>query len=562
MKNLHIYLMTLMFIAFSCNDLDLNPLSEGSSQSWYSNKTEIEMSVNDLFRSVFWAQDGDDWTDDWTYRESLTPINNGTINGEWGVLNDLWTLSYKNISRSNTILLNLDKVEGVIPQETVDKFRGNALFVRAAQYANLVAKFGDVIYFTGILDLEESFTLSRTDKEVVMEAVYEDFDMAASLLPESYGNSENKFATKGAAYAMKARAALYNGDFAIARDAAKACMDLGVYELYPDYGELFWSENKNTVESIFSMPRSTALNSFFGDCKNYITRNNGGWAAKDPSWELLSAYLCTDGLPIDESPLYDPSDPFSNRDPRLAETIVPFNTPHLGFIYQPHPDSLEVLNLNTGAYQKNNDTRSNAAFASFNGLVWKKGINSDWTDDFRAENEIIIMRYADVLLMYAEAKIELDDIDQSVLDAINMVRARAYEVDYMDTGLYPAVVTTDQSELRKEVRLERRVELAFEGRRYMDIIRWRLAEKVLNKDVYGMLDLGDLRTRIIDEGLWFFPQVTDIDEDGIANFDPMYQSGLIRRLAQREFDPERQYLWPIPSKEVLINDNLSQNPNY
>jgi len=562
MKNKFYILITFMLLGFSCNELDLNPLSEGSSENWYSNETEIEMSVNDLFREVFWPQDDDAWTDDWTYRESLTPINSGTLNGEWGTLNNIWTNTYKTISRANTILLNLDKAQDVLPEQTIEKFAGNAYFVRASKYAYLTSKFGDVIYYTGILDLEESFTLSRTDKNTILEDVYSDFDQAIAMLPESYGNSENKLATKGAALAMKARTALYNEDWEIARDATQAVMDMGIYELHPSYADLFLSSTKNPKEVLFSIPRSVALNQFFGDCKNYITRNNGGWAAKDPSWDLLAAYPATDGLPIDESPLYDPSNPFENRDPRLKETIAPFGEPHLGFIYQPHPDSLEVLNINTGNYQKNNDTRSNAAFASFNGLVWKKGLDQDWTDDFRAENDIIIMRYADVLLMNAEAKIELDEIDQSVLEAINMVRSRAYGVDYANTSEYPAVTTTDQDELRKILRLERRIEFPFEGRRYMDIIRWRLAEKVLNRDVYGMLDVAELREKIVQPGLWFFPTTPEIDEDGVADYSPMYEAGLIRRLAQRVFDPTRQYLWPIPSKEILINSNLTQNPNY
>lgn len=113
------------------------------------------------------------------------------------------------------------------------------------------------------------------------------------------------------------------------------------------------------------------------------------------------------------------------------------------------------------------------------------------------------MRYADVLLMYAEAKIEMNSIDQSVLDAINEVRARAYGVKLSETNAYPAVSTTNQAELRRTVRIERRMELAYEGIRYMDIIRWRLAEKVLNTGIYGMLDPAELKNKVVDAGLWF-----------------------------------------------------------
>ena len=140
------------------------------------------------------------------------------------------------------------------------------------------------------------------------------------------GHKNYKLATKGAAMAMKARIALYMSDWSVARDAAKACMDLGVYELYPDYATLFLSKTKNTKEAVFSLPRSVALGEQLGSnypVKATITRNSGGWASYNPSWELFCSYLCTDGLPIDQSPLFNPREPFENRDPRCARSLCP-----------------------------------------------------------------------------------------------------------------------------------------------------------------------------------------------------------------------------------------------
>src|SRR5690606_9777157 len=362
---------------------------------------------------------------------------------------------------ANTILLNLEKISATLPEATLSKFIGNAHYVRAAKYADLVFLFGDVVYSRDILTLDEAFTLTRTPKGIVKEAIYEDFDRAAELLPLSYGSSENKLATKSAAYAMKARFALRMGDWAIARDAAKACMDLGEHELHADFRDLFLTKTRNPKEVIFAIPRSRALNVTW-NVRDFLPRNPGGWGgAQAPSWDLFSAFLCTDGLPIDESPLYDPQEPFKNRDPRCAETIVEFSTPHLNFTYEPHPDSLMVMNYNTGTLQPNNDTRSVAPFASFNGLLLKKGVDEDWLPNFTAENDKIIVRYADVLLMYAEAKIELGEIDQTVLDAINQVRARAYQVDHTNVAAYPAVSTMDQQALRTVIKMERRMEFAF-----------------------------------------------------------------------------------------------------
>jgi hypothetical protein len=96
----------------------------------------------------------------------------------------------------------------------------------------------------------------------------------------------------------------------------------------------------------------------------------------------------------------------------------------------------------------------------------------------------------------------------------------------------------------------------------MDIIRWKLAEKVLNLPNYGMLDVAALRTKVVNMGLWFFPNTPQIDNDGVADFSPIYNAGLIKLLGFRTFYSNKQYLWPIPSKEILINANLTQNPNY
>jgi hypothetical protein len=546
----------------ACNDLDLNPLSEGSSGNWYSTEEEIVMSVNDLFRHDFWPVDANNWDDDFLERENLTPITNGSITSEWGDNATRWLNQYKSIGRANTLLSNFERVADNIPKEVLERYEGIVRFARASRYAYLISRWGDVPYYTEPLSLDEAFLMGRTSKSEILQHIYEDYDYAAAHLPESYGNSEVKYATKGAAYAMKARIALYSEDWSTAKAAAEACMNLGVYELHPDFASLFLCSTKNAAESVFLLPRSVTFGSTIG-VDWFVTRNAGGWGSDNPSWELFCAFLCTDGLPIDESPLFDPRNPFKNRDPRCTATIVEFETPHLGFMFQPHPDSLEVMNFGTGRKQVNNDTRTNAPFTSYNGLMFKKGVDDAWTKNgYQIDPDKIIIRYADVLMIYAEAKIELGEIDQSVPDAINTVRARAYGVNPNETDKYPAVTATGQAELRKSLRIERRMEFALEGIRYMDLIRWRLAEKALNKGLYGILDTDALREKVVNPGLWFFPEVPPVDEDGIADFTGMEEKGLVKRLTMRIFDKSKQYLWPVPSKDILINSNLTQNEGY
>ena len=550
----------------ACDKLNLNPLSEASSENWYSNETEIEMSVKDFYRHDFWPLDDEDKTDNFTYRETPSSIIKGTFNGQEGDVTTLWANQYKSIARANTILANEEKmVQMGISETKLKQFLAEAYFARATMYSRLITHFGDVIYVTEVISIEEAFKIGRTPKSEIIPKVYEDYDKAIAALPLKYTGASTQRATKGAALALKARFALYIGDWQVAAEAAEACMKLGIYKLHPGYSDLFLSKTKNSQESIFLLPRSIENKVTLGNwtVMNEVSRNTGGWGAFAPSWDLLASYTCTDGLPIDESPLFDPHNPFKNRDPRCTASIVEFETPHLGFIYNPHPSAVEVMNLKTGKMQKNNDARVNAQFASFNGLLWKKAIDETWLQNGQdTDPDKIIIRYADVLLMYAEAKMELGQVDNTVLNAINQVRARAYGVDVAGMDKYPAVTTTDQRELRSVIRTERRVEFAKEGLRYMDLVRWRIASKALTRPNYGMLyPVSLLKEKVIEKGLWFWPDVPQIDEDGIPDFSAMEKAGLIAPLSQRLWN-DRQYLWPIPTKEVLINENLKQNPDY
>lgn len=549
----------------SCTDLDLNPLAQGSSENWYTSEAEIEMALNDLYKIEFWPMDSEEWTDDYVYRETNHAIVNGTLNGQSSEVTDMWTKQYKAIARANTILANMKKAASMgISESKIEQYTAEARFMRASMYSRLVSHFGDVVFVTEVIDIETAFTIGRTPKAEILKTIYEDFDAAAAVLPTVYTGSSLKRATKGAALALKARIALYNGDYAIAEKAAKDCMELGKYKLHKDFANLFLLTTRDADESIFVIPRSVANNMTSGtDVMNAIPRNPGGWGAKDPSWDLLAAFTCTDGKPVDESPLFDSHNPFKNRDPRCTATIVEFGTRFLNFDYNPHPDALQVMNYNTGKMQTNNDTRANAQFASFNALVWKKGINESWLENGKQiDPDRIIVRYADILLMYAEAMIEQNKIDQSVLDAINSVRARAYGVDKSAIDKYPAVTTTNQSELRKALRIERRMEFAYEGLRYMDLIRWKLASKALSIKNYGILYPASLlKEKVTDKGLWFWPTTPKIDEDGIPDFTEMEKAGQITVLSKRAWN-DRQYLWPIPTKEILINNNLKQNTGY
>ena len=548
--------------ASSCYNLDLNPLSEGSSENWFTTEDEFEASLKNMYQSGMWTADSESWTDDFVQRQILSSFANATVTGQTTDVVDYWENKYKGIGRANVVLSNIQRgLDSGIPQRNIDRFEAEAYFLRAAFYSMLIEKFGDVVYVDNSVSIEEALVMKRTPKSTLIPLVYEDYDKAAAGLPEATDYYASR-ATKGTALAMKARFALRMGDWRTAAQAAKDCMDLEIYELEPSYEKLFLQTTKVSKEYILAFPRSVELGYYY-PAWEILSRLGSGNAWWCPSWDLLASYTCTDGKPIDESPLYDKNDPFKNRDPRCSMTIVPFGSMHCGYEYNPHPQVLEVQDKN-GKKVSNKDSRGVFQYASFNGLLWKKGVDESWVDNGRkAEPTQIVIRYADVLLMYAEAKIELNEIDESVLKAINKVRSRAYSTTYDKTSAYPAVTTTNRLELRNIVRNERRMEFANEGLRYSDIIRWKIASKVMSKKNYGMLYPAQLVVeKLINQGLpWFWPMTPEIDEEGIPDFTAMEKKGYIQALSSKKWD-DRQYLWPIPSKEILINNNLTQNTGY
>ena len=196
----------------SCYELDLNPLSQASSENWYSSETEIEMSVKDFYRDDFWPLDNEDKTDNFIYRETPSEILKGTFNGQSDDVTKLWANQYKSIARANTILANMDKAVNMgISEVKLKQYEGEAFFQRASCYARLVTYFGDVIYVTEVVDIDKAFTLGRTAKSEIVPKIYEDYDKAIENLPEKYSGLSSQRATKGAALALKARFALmYN----------------------------------------------------------------------------------------------------------------------------------------------------------------------------------------------------------------------------------------------------------------------------------------------------------------------------------------------------------------
>src|SRR5690606_17991579 len=233
------------------------------------------------------------------------------------------------------------------------------------------------------------------------------------------------------------------------------------------------------------------------------------------------------------------------RDPRLTHSILTPGQWFDGLLFENHPDSTTTLQDQGGQLVRVNNQEVTHAYASFTGYVWKKYQDPIELPQFTTQSEVdfIFIRYAEVLLTYAEAKIELDEIDASVFEAINEVRGRK-------SVEMPTVTAGSQDELRTLVRYERTVELALEGTRLFDIRRRKYAEHVLPGNTLGRKK----RT--------FYEQypIPTIDEYGQSHYED--ESELFNIIGVNTFDPAKNYLWPIPQKERDLNDLLGQNPEY
>lgn len=545
-------------------ETNLNSVVSNTDAPRSQTEMQIEKYVSNFYNINNWCEVDECWSDDQIDRNGVGDFASGHITPENKSVESMWTACYKTIGRTNAVQKSLKaRSAETIPAEKIKQLIGECCFVRACMYSRLVFHFGDVLYSSTATDLPKA--LKRTPKAEVLKYIYQDFDKAIEGLPVSNPAGAAR-ATLGAALGMKARTALWFKDW----DTVIACThriinELKCYELYDDYYTLFLNKTHNTKESVFSLTRSIAAKKTLDKWNERLPRNNGGYARYVPTWDLLASYLCTDGLPIDESPLFDSHNPFENRDPRCAATIVAFDSYFMGFEYDPNPKTgREVLNTETGVEVKNQDNFAATGSASSNGLLWKKRVDEDClANDFKTEHDMWVMRYADVLLMYAEAKIEKNEIDKSVLDVMNRVRVRAYNCKVGEKDKYPAITAKGgQSKLRSILRFERRMEFPMENLRYYDLIRWHICEKVFGGSNYGLYKGASIIiNNMVKPGYWFWGQAPEVDENGIANFSKLARKNMCNPLSERSFNP-CQYLWPIPAKEFVANPGMQQNAGY
>ncbi|AKD03699.1 RagB/SusD family nutrient uptake outer membrane protein [Pontibacter korlensis] len=403
-------------------------------------------------------------------------------------INNRWNASYKGIGRANTVVGHIDAIK--MDEGLKSRIKGEAKFLRALFYANLVNFYGGVPLILDVPNIDQG-SLPRSSREEVVNQIVKDLNEASEVLPLRYTNTDIGRATKGAALALQARVLAYESRWGEAAAAAKQVIDLNVYSLFPDYRELFYLENEGNEEVIFDV--QLKFPEFGSNFDIYLDRYN----SLAPLQDLVDSYQMIDGKSISESTLYNADNPYENRDPRLQKTVIVPGSNFKGKIVK--DDAYPFTGYGQKKYSVYKDNE-----------VPAKVVN---TGD--SELNYIILRYADVLLLYAEAQNEASGPDKSVYEAINKVRARA--------GMPAIPEGLTQNEMREAIRLERRIELAGEGLYYDDIRRWKTAETVMNTEI--------------------------VDRKGHV-------------IGVRTFNPSRDYLWPIPSVALQENPNLEQNPGY
>jgi len=436
------------------------------------------------------------------------------------------------IQTCNWFLDNVDKTK--MDATLKARFIAEAKFLRAYEYFTISQLYGDVPLVLHNLTPDSANLVKQTAKADVVSFLLSELAAIAPNLPVSYSGSDIGRITRGAAIALKARIELFNEKYA---DCITDCQQLMTapftYDRYPSYVDLFRQPYANNQEVILDV-QFKANDNPFGWTRNLTINSLGGYCSEVPTQSLVDAYETTDGKTIDDpASIYDPAQPYQNRDPRLSATVFYPGARYssslgYGMYYDPISSSPQTVDH----WGNNNCSPSGYAERKVTPVI------GDFPADLNnCGLNVILIRYAEIKLMDAEARIESNHIDASVYDDINFVRSRPdVNMPAVDQAKY-----NDQASLRTLIRRERRVELALEGLRWFDIQRWKIGDQVMDGQVMGSL------------------QGTVNQATGAVTLTP---GTAIKVGTPRVFDPAKNYLWPIPQTEIDLNKNLNQNPKY
>lgn len=570
------YLLAILIISSvsSCNDsfLDRYPQDSATQKTFWKTDAQLRAALYPCYEAfgkdnIFNWMEACAETCQWgNTTQGIAKIASGTISYTDGFpITTYWANCYASIFTCNNFLDNYNQAE--IPQADKDVYAGEVKVIRAYCYFLLTTCWGDVPWVDHVITADQAY-VPRDSRAKIIDHLMEDLDWAASVLPSDrqLGKNVGRIDRWGA-LAMKARIALQNERWEVAAAAAKEIIDNSPYGLMSDYTLPYRVEgdteenNQNNESMIYSMyVKDVRMHNVSNEtcCPVDYVRLN---AAKS----LVDAYLCTDGKPakagleyyhrtdIKLSSLYTfpevhYKDYFQNRDPRMAMTLYcpgdewpggddgdkedrkpnkVFNLPRFSSLQ----GGINGANSRTGFYfKKYNDP---AIAGNYNMCV----------------NNLNIIRYPEVLLIYAEAMLNIQgSLSQDQLDyTVNKLRDRVNMHRMLLSEL-----TAWNLNLTTELRRERRIEMTLDGMRYPDILRWKEGELRMGRAFTGPSE----KVCINDLGANPYPD-TGLDEFGDIIFEKSEAEG-----GARKFDPSKDYLWPVPYAERVKNPLLGQNPGW
>lgn len=476
--------------------------------------------------------------------------------GAWNAFDnpdDKWGYYYSGIRKANQFLETADSVDLDIYRLNPDaaaqqvyqtrlaeikRCKYESRFLRAWFYFELIRRYGGVPIFTRSLELaEDRSNIKRNTLAECIQFISSECDSVANQLPVTYSNNEDLGrVTKGAALALKSRLLLYaasdlfnttswaggfgkaelisltgdrNVKYKAAADAAKAVIDLNTYTLATDYTALFSANNFTNREIIF-IRRNGQANSF--ERSNLPIGYDPGQSGTTPSQNLVDRYELKDGSTFDWSNPTHTANPYANRDPRLAFTILTNNTDFKGRLIESYTGGLDGKGIE---------------LATRTGYYIRKYINPsiNLLQNQSSVHSWVYIRLAEIYLNYAEALNEYDPGNIDIAVYVNRVRTR------QGVNMPPLPDGLTQAEMRARIRKERQVELAFEGHRFWDVRRWMIASETLGVPLRGL---------------------------EITRMSTGFEYRLLN-VESRTFEP-KMYLYPIPQTEILLSADWIQNP--
>lgn len=443
---------------------------------------------------------------------------------------NIWNDHYEKIRKCNRFLERIG--ESSIEEDEKNVLTGQVHFLRAMFYFDLVKRYGGVVLLDKVLTMEDNWEIPRSSEKESYDFIIADLNKAIELLPNTWSGKDKGRATKGAALALKSRAELYDKRYADAIKSCEAVRQLD-YELIPgttpeDYRSIWWITNKDNKEIIFDLQFKSPdvyNNMMVFNLVCYINNPYGdrGWGGIGPTQDLVDEFELKDGTPApafsqkDNGEVFDvnTSKIYENREPRFYANIV-FHGSEIFFKGDKGPVTVDHYLMDT-------PDKGDASQTGYN--VWKwidyDNYNYPYAGASGKDHSTnwIMIRYAEVILNEAEARVETNDI-QGALKAVNEIRARV--------GL-PAYTETNQEKLRQLIRKERRLELAFEDHRFYDVRRWRIGAQTQGK-LHGLK----------------FVSPTEFTVETVDT---------------RSWD-DRLYLHPIPYEEIIRVSAIKQNTGY